>query len=154
MAWSGEIEPASIEQIRQGRDGKFHVITEDAGGIAERLREIDPRLHLRYSEVGEYYVVYAREENDPPGTGYLVATYQELDGRIIKDIERIKWLNQQPDYSYADQLEEKHELARAAQEYEFSQKIAENAERLAFAMRQDLGYNDHQAFITKDVKSE
>jgi hypothetical protein len=154
VSWTGEIEPATIEQIRQSKDGKMHVITQDAGGIAQRLREIDPRLHLRYSERGQYYVVYAREENEPPGSGYLVATYQELDGRILKDIERIKWLNEQPDYSYADELEKKHELAEAARQYEFSQKIAENAERLAWAMRKDLGYTDNKAFVNKDISSE
>lgn len=147
MAWTGEIEPASIEQIKAGRNGKMHLITEDAGGIAKRLREIDPRLHLRFSERGGYYVVYAREENEPEGTGYMVATYQKLDARIVKDLEQIKWLNQQPDYSYADELEKKHELAKAAQEYEFSQKIGENAERLAFALRKDLGYAHDSVFI-------
>lgn len=147
MAWSGEIVPASIEQIKAGRDGKMHLITEDAGGIAKRLLEIDSRLHLRYSEKGEYYVVYAREENEPEGSGYMVATYQELDARIIKDLERIKWLNQQPDYSYADELETKHELAKAAQDYEFSQKIGENAEKLAFALRKDLGYDKSRIIV-------
>ena len=152
MTWTGEIEPARIEQIRMGQNGKMHMITADAGGIADRLREIDPRLHLRYSEKGEYYVVYAREENDPPGSGYMVGTYQELDGRIIKDLERIKWLNQQPDYSYADELEKQNLKAEAIREYEFSQKIAENAERLAFALRKDLGYAGDKAVITKDIK--
>lgn len=152
MSWSGEIEPARIEQIRQGQNGKMHLITSDAGGIAERLKEIDPRLHLRYSEKGEYYVVYAREENDPPGSGYMVATYQELDGRVLKDLERIKWLNQQPDYSYADELEKQNLKAEALKDYEFSQKIAENAERLAHAIRKDLGNTTDRAFI-KDSKS-
>jgi hypothetical protein len=153
MSWTGEIEPASIEQIKRGRNGKLHLITEDAGGIAKRLREIDPRLHLRYSEQGQYYVVYAREENDPPGSGYMVATYRHLDGRIIRDIERVRWLNEQPDYSYADELEKKNAEAEAAREYEFSQKIGENAEKLAWAIRQDLGLTDNTAFI-KDSKSE
>ena len=116
MEWTGEIEPASIEQIKAGRDGKMHLITQDAGGIAQRLQEIDERLHLRYSEVGQYYVVYAREHNQEAGSGYMVATYQELDGRIVRDLERINWLNQQPDYSYADELEKQHELAEAARD--------------------------------------
>jgi hypothetical protein len=153
MSWTGEIEPASLEQVKRGRNGKLHLITEDAGGIAKRLKEIDSRLHLRYSERGEYYVVYAREEDDLPGTGYMVATYQELDARIIKDIERVRWLNEQPDYSYADELEKKNAEAEAARDYAFSQKIGENAEKLAWALRKDLGLTDHTAFI-KDSKSE
>ena len=153
MSWTGEIQPATIEQIRQGKDGKMHVITEDAGGIAQRLREIDKRLHLRYSERGKYYVVYAREENEPEGSGYLVATYQELDARIVKDLERIKWLNEQPGYSYADALEEKNAEAEAKREYDFSQKIKENAEQLAWAIRKDLGELG-QVAVKKDVPSE
>jgi hypothetical protein len=153
MSWTGEIQPATIEQIRQGKDGKMHVITEDAGGIAQRLREIDKRLHLRYSERGEYYVVYAREENEPEGSGYLVATYQELDARIVKDLERIKWLNEQPGYSYADALEEKNAEAEAKREYDFSQKIKENAEQLAWAIRKDLN-EPGQIVVSKDIPSE
>lgn len=153
MSWTGEIEPARIEQIREGQNGKMHVITKDAGGIAERLREIDHRLHLRYSEAGKYYVVYAREDHEPEGTGYMVATYQHLDGRVIKDLERIKWLNEQPDYSYADALDEKNAEAEAKREYEFSQKIAENAEQLAWAIRKDLG-EPGQIAVKKDIPSE
>lgn len=153
MSWTGEIQPASIEQIRRGRDGKLHLITEDAGGIAKRLKEIDPRLHLRYSERGEYYVVYAREEGDPPGTGYMVATYQELDARILKDIEKIKWLNEQPGYSFADELEKKNAEAEARREAEFSEQIKMNAEELAFAMRKDLGMKTKIA-VSKDIPSE
>lgn len=153
MAWTGEIEPATIEQIRRGRDGKLHLITEDAGGIAQRLKEIDPRLHLRYSEAGQYYVVYAREEHEPEGTGYMVATYQELDGRILKDIERIKWLNEQPTYSFADELEKKNKEAEAKRDAAFSEQIAMNAEELAFAMRKDLGMKTKIA-VSKDISGE
>jgi predicted restriction endonuclease len=153
MSWTGEIEPATLEQIRMGRDGKTHVITQDAGGIAQRLREIDHRLHLRYSELGEYYVVYAREDDQPEGTGYMVATYQTLDARIIKDIERIKWLNEQPGYSYADELEKKNEEAEAKREHDFSEKIKENAEELAWAIRKDLG-DQGRIVVEKDVPSE
>lgn len=142
-----------MEQIRLGRDGKMHLITEDAGGIAQRLREIDPRLHLRYSEKGQYYVVYAREEHEPEGTGYMVATYQTLDARVIKDIEQIKWLNEQPGYSYADALEEKNAQAEAKREYDFSQKIKENAEQLAWAIRKDLG-EQGRIIVDKEIPSE
>lgn len=153
MTWTGEIEPATIEQIRRGKDGKMHVITEDAGGIAQRLKEIDPRLHLRYSELGEYYVVYAREPHEPEGTGYMVATYQVLDGRIVKDIERIKWLNEQPTYSFADELEKKNEEAEAKRDADFSAKIAENAEELAWAIRKDLG-DQSRITVSKNISSE
>lgn len=151
MKWTGEIEPASIEQIREGAGGKLHLITEDAGNIAKQIREIDPRLHLRFSERGGYYVVYAREEHDPPGSGYMVATYQELDGRIVRDLQRIKWLNEQPGYSYADELEKQNEAAEKAREDAFSEKIAESAEKLAWAIRKDLGLDKDRIAVKKDL---
>jgi hypothetical protein len=148
--WSGEVEPASIEQVRQGRDGKMVTITEDVADIAKRLKEIDKRLYLRYSEPGSYFVVYCREPYEPEGTGYMVATYQELDPRIIEDIRRVVWENQQPGYSYADEIDKKHDLADAARDYEFSQKIQASAEELAFAIRKDLG-NTNKIVVSKDI---
>ena len=71
-----------------------------------------------------------------------------------KDLERIKWLNQQPDYSYAEELEKQNLKAEALKDYEFSQKIGENAERLAHAIRKDLGYAGDKAIITKGIKSD
>ena len=83
----------------------------------------------------------------------MVATYQELDGRILKDIERIKWLNEQPTYSFADELEKKNKEAEAKREAAFSEQIKMNAEELAFAMRKDLGMKTKIA-VSKDISGE
>lgn len=153
--WTGEIEAASIEQIRQGSDGTIHVIDADAGGIVQGLKRVDENLNLRYSEAGDYYVVYFIDKNGDygtPGEKQLVATYQELDGRIVRDVERLNWENRRPGYSFADELERME--AQAEKDYQHRQKeaIGESAGRLAHALRKDMNMTDYRAFIPRDIE--
>ena len=145
-----EIQPASVQQVLEGRGGKMITIEEDVCDVAKRLKGIDRRFYLRFSEAGGYFVVYCREDHEQEGTGHLIATYQELDARIVEDIERIVWENRQPGYSYSDEIEKNHQLADDARDYEFSQKIMSSAEELARAIRVDLG-SKGPTFITKDI---
>lgn len=145
--WTGEIQPASINQIYRGKTGRIVEIDADTGDFAKQLKEIDPSLCLRWSEAGEYFAVYCRDEQHVEGDGYLVATYQDLDARILEDIRRIKHQNQQAGYSFADEIEKAEAAALKQFEHEQREKIGEGAEELAFALRKALGYNDHRAFI-------
>lgn len=155
MAWSGEIAPASLAAVRQGTRGEMITITEDVQNVAADLKRIDPRLHLRWSEKGGYFCVYAREDHMREGEGWLVGTYEELDQRIVRDIEKTYAKFRDPRYSFADELEAKEDEAKARREYEFSQEIGENAERLAWAIRKDLGDGDKKhAFIGEGVPGE
>lgn len=141
--WTGEIEPATVEQVRQGRDGKMHVISADAGGVVDRIKQVDPRLNVRYVEAADYYAVYSKEGESE----YLVGTYKELDQRVAADIEKVAWKNRQPGYSLADDLDDLE--ARAQKEFDAQQyeKIGESAEELAFALRKDLHKDKYRAFI-------
>ena len=144
MTWDGDIPPATIEQVREGKNGKVHVITEDAGGVAAGLRQVNPNLFLRYSEAGNYYVVYHR--NPDTKQDELVKTYQECDGRIVEDVARIRKENETPGYSLADELERKESEAEKAREDAFSEQIGDAAERLHHALRQDTK-TTNRAFI-------
>lgn len=135
MTWDGYIEPASIDQYREGKNGKVHLITSDAGGVADGLRQIDKGLKLRYSEGGKYYAV-THVEN---GIESLVKTYQECDQRIVKDIARIQKQNVDPNYSFADELDRMDREADKKRDQEFSEQIGEAGERLHHAMNKDLG---------------
>lgn len=148
MIWNGEIQAATVEQVRQGANGKIHVIESDAGSLVIRMRALDPHLHLRYSEAGDYYVVYYEKD----GKTELVATYQECDDRIVKDLERIAWENRQPGYSFADELEKADRKADADFNHKQRESVGEGGERLAHALRKDLGKNDHKIFVAKDLK--
>ena len=148
MNWDGEIEAATVDQVRQGRDGRTHLIDSDAGGLVIQMQEIDPNLRLRYSEAGDYYVVYYEGKN---GTE-LVATYKECDDRIVKDLQRIAWENRQPGYSFADELDKADKKAEAEFDKKQFEKVGEKGEELAFAMRNALGKNDHKIFVKRDIK--
>lgn len=156
MAWDGEIQAATVDQLKAGRDGTIHIIDADAGGVVAGLKRIDENLCLRYSEAGNYYVVYYLGTD--PETGQpqkqLVATYQTLDGRIVTDLERLNWENRQPGYSFADELDELDKKAEKEFNCKQREAIGESASRLAHAMRKDLGKNDYRAFISKDLGSE
>jgi hypothetical protein len=154
MAWNGEIEPASFDQIQKGRDGRTHLITADAGNIAQRLREMHPQLRLRYSEGGDYYVVYLQYEGQPEDGqhGHLVGTFQECDGRIVKSIEETMWKFRQPGYSLGEELNEAEDKRIKQEDYEFDQQVGEMTERLAHAIRQDT-HATNRAFI-KDTDDD
>lgn len=142
----GEIQPARVDQIRAGAGGREIVIDADVGGVVKQLREIDPAFRVRYSEAGDYFVVYCQDEGGDP---YMVATYQELDARVVSNIREIVYRNRQPGYSYAAELERMNADADRRREQRFSEQIGERAERLAHAVRKDLG-DTSRAFIDRN----
>jgi hypothetical protein len=139
VAWDGNIEPASLDQLKEGKNGKMHLITADAGSIALRLRELDPDLRLRYSEAGDYYVVYLQMPDKPEDGkhGHLVGTFQECDGRIVKSVEETIWKHRQPGYSLGDDLNAMEDERIKRDDYAFGQEIGDMGEKLAHAFRGD-----------------
>jgi len=81
-----KLEPASLAQVRTGRDGRRVCIDEDVFDVARRLAQIDPSLSLHWNERGEYFVVVETGED---GRERLVTTTTELDGRLIEHVERL-----------------------------------------------------------------
>lgn len=146
MAWDGEIKAATIDQFRKGQDGRMHLIDADAGGVVARMQRIDPGLRLRYSEAGDYYVVYWTDGEKEE----LVATYQELDQRIAEDLERIEHMQRQPGYSYAEELDKKDAEAKKKAEQAQSEALGDAGEKLAHAIRKDKGVP--RVFISKGLK--
>lgn len=138
-----EIRPASIAQVAQARDGRMIEIGDDVGNVAKSLQQIDPGLRLRYSEAGEYFVVYWRPDEWDEGDGQLVLTAQECDQRIVKRVQEIA----QPGYDFAAELERLDEQTRTEKEHEWSERVGETGERLAHALRKDRGYDQSRVFI-------
>jgi hypothetical protein len=128
-----------MAQVRRSRDGKMVEIDQDVLDIAAQLRQIDPLLHIRWSELAGHFVVYCREESAPEGRGHLVTTAQELDQRLVRRIEEIAWKQRQSSYSFADELEKVEADKDKAQRHHMHEEIGERAERLAHALRKDLG---------------
>jgi hypothetical protein len=142
-----EIQPASMAQFTKGRDGKLIEISDDVGGVARRLAAIDPHIRLRYSEAGAYWVVYWKPEEWEQGQGYLIFTAQELDQRIVKKMEEVYWRCRQDGYSLAESVEKEEAKAKREADHEWSEQHGEIFQKLAFAMRKDLGYDKASAFI-------
>lgn len=142
-----EIRPATIAQISRSKEGRMVQIDNDVQNVANDLHEIDPHLRLRYSEAGEYFVVYLKPEQGDEGDGHLVLTAQDCDQRIVNRIREIS----APTYNYVEELEKAEAKARKEKDDAWTEKIGPIAERLAFEMRKELGYNDSRTYITKEI---
>lgn len=154
MSWSGELEPIAIQQIHRGKKGQMIEIEEDVLDVVKQIKQIDPTLYVRWSEKGGYFVVYCRLPNEPPGTGNVVLMVPELDQRVVQSIQRAAWEQKQDDYSLADALDKKDNEADKKRDKEFSEQIGEHAERLAHAIRKDMGFNQNRMIVSKDLPKE
>lgn len=148
-----EIRPASIAQIGQGRNGVMVEIDDDVQGIANALHEIDHHIRLRYSEAGAYFVVYWKPDEGDEGDGYLITTAQDLDHRIVHRVQEIYHRCNQPGYSYSDELDKLDAKAKKDKEHAFSEEHGEMYERMAYALRHDLGYDQSRIYVPEGVKS-
>lgn len=125
-----EIQPASLFQIRLGRDGRKVWVDSDVGNVAKGLREVDPRLRLQYNERSEIFCVV---EVDDAGER-LVFTAQECDGRIVERARKIA----HPSYDVAGEMDRIDREADKAIDHAFSEKVGEAGEHAAHALRKDL----------------
>jgi hypothetical protein len=143
------VDPASIDQIRQGRDGRVHVIDADVGGVAEDLKRIHPGLGVRYHEASDHYSVFFESED---GTEtYLITTALQLDHRIVDRIREID-RDGRSGYDYAKELEEGTLKARERALAAFRDRVGEHAEQAAYAIRRDMGERyKGRAFIPRAV---
>lgn len=140
-----DISPATVDQLRLGAQGESVLIEADVGNVASSLAEIDPGLRLRFSEKGEYFVVYF-EPPDRPGRQELVLTAQECDQRIVKRVREIA----APGYDYGKELERLDREAEKARQDAFRERIGEGAERLYYEIRKAQGIRS-KAFISKSI---
>lgn len=126
-----ELQPASIMQVHQARNGRVVVVTDDVGSVCQQLREIDPGLRVRYSEDGGFFAVYHQDEHKE----YLVLTAQELDGRVVDRVREIS----SPGYDYAKALEDGERRRKADHEAKLREMVGEVGERLYHAIGVDTG---------------
>lgn len=135
----------------QGRGGQLIEIDDDVQGVANALHEIDSHIRLRFSEQGGYFVVYWKPDEGEEGDGYLIFTAQELDHRIVQHMQEVHHRCLQPGYCFADELDKADAEAKAKREYAQDEQFGEVAERLAHAMRSDLGYDQSRIFVPEGV---
>jgi hypothetical protein len=124
------IQAASLAQVRKGRDGRMIAIEDDVLDVAKQLTAIDKDLRLRWSESGEYFVVYQlvgdREK--------LVLTSTELNPQIVERVRQIA----RPGYDFGAELERMDAEAEKDKEHRFHEDVGERSELLAHTLRKDL----------------
>lgn len=137
-----ELQPASLAQVRAGRDGRMIAIDEDVLDIAMRLQEIDDSLRLRWSESGEYFVVYQLIGDGEK----LVLTSTELTPQIIERVRKIA----HPEYDFGAELDQMDAQAEKDKDHRFHEQVGERGEVLAHALRKDLQAKN-KIIVPRDV---
>ena len=115
-------------------------VEDDVQNVVNDLARINHHFRVRWSEAGQYFVVYWKPDHEEEGSGYLVTTAQELDGRLVRLVEQIHYrVINDPDYDLGAEIEANHDAADAERDRQFTEQAGEMYERLAHALRQDLG---------------
>jgi hypothetical protein len=131
-----DIPAVPVDIIARGRDGHKILIEADVCNVAADLKRIDPYLRVRWSELGEYFVVYREvEKSDGSVDQDLVLTSYELDQRVVKRVEKISHSS----YNYGKELEKAEDQAKRDQEHIFDEQVGDIGQKLAHAIRKDLG---------------
>src|SRR4051812_6596928 len=137
------IDPVTIRTVRQV-GGTSVEIADDVQGVARSLRDIDDRFRLRADlDHLQRLVGFTVELHTPQPDGsveeHFVGAYRELDHRVLRDARRYT----APGYDLAAELERVEDERDRTFDHEQRERTGEAAERLAHAVRTDLGERKH-----------
>jgi hypothetical protein len=131
-----DIAPVSLVQVVAGRDGRQYEISEQAGHIAARLREVDPTLRVEFNDRGMFFVVVQMVDRGGAATAdELAAVKRELvlrvpmsdwDDRVVREME-MRAHEIRHGRSAADRLDESDARRSADAEYRLDQEVRERA---------------------------
>src|SRR3954470_3892034 len=129
------IDSAALPSVQRGRRGTVVFVDDDALGVAKQLEEMKfpegyGKLRLAWNEFRESFVVIQVKDD---GSEHIVTSAKQADGRLIDRVRRIT----HPSYNFAQELEEIDAKADKERARRFSEQVAQYAEKLAFAIRQD-----------------
>jgi hypothetical protein len=136
-----KLEPprASLDQLQLTNRLEMIRVERDVLGVVERLRRIDPGLKLLFDKRQNIFLLYHEGLNERGEmVESFVGAYTELDQRLVNLIERIDrdGRGRHDLQRELDRLErEQDALFEAAR----AQRLGDSAERLAHALRRDLG---------------
>ena len=156
------VEPARVSQVRLAENGRLVEIDQDVGHVAERLRQIDPGLKVRFGENSSppVWIVYhehhdgcPRNGDGGPGSTYLVTTraasmtrsgvwvglYPELVDRILEIGSE--------HYDYVGALERHNRAVQERREKANRERLSELNERGAHALRKDLNLGPYKGRV-------
>lgn len=164
------VQPAKLDQVKRGRDGRMHVIDADAGGVAEGLRRIDPGFQVRFAEAGNppYFVVFyqhcaAHRDHDVSCADCregratdLVLTQQAYqnafgvwEGLHEGVVHRVQMIDPRGrgGYDYAREVERQNREADVSRRRNVRERIEEHGDKLAHALRRDLHLDKARVFV-------
>lgn len=135
MAEPVDITPATIAQVQRLRDGRLLVVDDDVAGVARDLRAIDRGLRVYFSPEEGVFVVYHEQD----GVERLVTTSTTCDQRLVRRVHEIS----APGYELASEIERLEDERNRELDRQHSEWVGEIGERLAHALRTDLGERRH-----------
>lgn len=127
-----DIEPVGFDQIVRGRGGKLVVIENDVSGIAKQIKEINKDFFLRYNEQGEYFVVL--QDMGPGYRPHPVTMAQHCDQRLVERTRKVVHSS----YDGGAEMDRQHDEQDRVNDAQFTEKVAEVSEKLAWAIREDI----------------
>ena len=96
--------------------------------IAREIRKIDPRLRVVWNWNKQRWIIY--ETGYQTGRDHIVTrienkdgSFRPLDQRVIKDLERMKWLSQESTRQMIRRIDEEHAAEEQAKEKRFAEEI-------------------------------
>lgn len=152
-----ELEPPRA-QVKAGRlalTDKLELVEvdQDIFGVAERLKKIDPGLHLSYNQRDKVFVLQWRGLNEQGEyTEDLVGAYTELDGRLVNLIEKLAARENRNRYDLVKELDRLEAQKDHEAEQEFYERVGPAGEALAHALRKDLGVQNRAYMSGKKGK--
>jgi hypothetical protein len=132
---------ASLVQVRAGSGGRMVEIDQDVFDVCARIREIDPRLGVDFSEAAGAFRIYEIGED---GKRRAVFWTRELTADIPGYLQELD----KTDYVKAiDAVDAK---AERDADHAFAEKVGPPSEKLKHAVRKDIGYKG-TAFIPRSI---
>lgn len=135
-----EISPVSLTQIQRGRDGRTYEVAGSAGAVLRDIQELDPRFRANYHEGGDYFTVYAVNEDGAEDI-VLQVPAAEWDRRVTEKLRVRAWENRNM-VSSAKRLDREHEAKKRDIESRAEGAIGEYAYPLMRSIQKEiLGIN-------------
>lgn len=158
-----DVTPAHIDQIRQAEDGGWDIISAETSTVVADLQRIDHRLRVRFAKRPQnpFWEIYLYHGPDKPiervrtvqAYRNRLGVWEGLDDRVVKRFEYID-REGRSGYNLADALEQRRQAREKKQAEERQEHQAQVAERMAHAVRKDLGLGPYQGrvFLPRDIK--
>lgn len=157
-----DVEPASIDQVRIGLDGRVVVIDAEMSQIVADLQAIIPEIRVRFAEDAAEPFWAVSLVSDDGLTHHLVCTakatmtssgtWAGLDERLVERIAQID-SHGRGHYDYAKEVERQNLDAKKRQSREFRERMDEIGERAQRDLRDaGVGRSQSRAFIPRSLR--